>query len=73
MTLHDPRNKRIAGFDNAHAVPSRSGPSGKARKAYDHKHRFKTVTPYEYESPEALVADFWTLVDSVLHELGVET
>lgn len=46
LTLHDPKNSRIAGFDNAHP-PKRSGPSART-KANDHKHRFKTVTAYAY-------------------------
>lgn len=71
LTLHDPKNRRIAGFDNAHRVPSRSGPSGQTHKTHDHAHRFKTVTAYEYTDPEALLVDFWKLVESVMRELGV--
>lgn len=70
ITLHDPRNNRIAGFDNAHRVPKRSGPGGRI-SAHDHKHRFKTITAYNYADPETLVTDFWDLVESVLRELGV--
>jgi hypothetical protein len=70
IALHDPQNHRIAGFDNAHSVPKRSGPSGRTNKAHDHKHRFKTITAYDYADPEALVTDFWELVESVLRELG---
>ena len=71
LTLHDPRNNRIAGFDNAHPIPRRSGPSGRAHKAYDHKHRFKTVMAYEYADAEALLIDFWFLVETIMRELGV--
>lgn len=60
LTLHDPKNTRIAGFDNAHPVSGRSGP-GRARKGNDHKHRFKTVTAYDYRDAEALLVDFWGL------------
>jgi hypothetical protein len=71
LTLHDPKNNRIAGFDNAHSVPKRSGPSGSTHKTYDHKHRFKTITAYDYSDAEALLIDFWALVESVMRELGV--
>lgn len=71
LTLHDPKNNRIAGFDNAHVVPTRTGPSGRTHKAHDHRHRFKTVTAYEYRDAEALLIDFWALVESVMRELGV--
>lgn len=39
LTLHDENNERIVGFDNAHLVPARAGPSGRRSKAFDHKHR----------------------------------
>lgn len=71
LTLHDPSNGRIAGFDNAHAVSKRSGPGGQAHEAWDHRHRFKTVNAYEYSDAEALLSDFWRLVESVMRELGV--
>ena len=29
--------------------------------------------PYEYQDAAGLLADFWTLVDSVLHERGIIT
>ncbi len=71
LTLHGPRNARIAGFDNAHPVPRRAGPSGRTHQANDHKHRFRTVAAYDYSSAEALLTDFWVLVESVMKELGV--
>lgn len=71
LTLHDKKNERIVGFDNAHAVPLRSGPSAKRRVAYDHKHRFRTVRPYDYRDAATLLADFWETVDGVLKEKGL--
>lgn len=71
LTLHDEKNERIVGFDNAHAVPARSGPSGKQPRAYDHKHRFRTIRPYEYTDAASLLADFWKVADEVLKERGV--
>ena len=66
LTLHDPRNKRILGFDNAHPVPPR-----KWTEPHDHRHVQRSVRPYEYTDAAALVVDFWTAVDKMLGELGV--
>jgi hypothetical protein len=66
LTLHGPDGERLVGFDNAHRVaPQRSG------SAQDHRHRLRTVRPYEYRDAATLLADFWTTVDSVLRERGV--
>lgn len=70
LTVHNPRGVRIAGFDNAHPVPATKGPGGK-RSKFDHKHRFKTIRPYEYRDAAALLEDFWKLAESVLTEEGV--
>lgn len=66
LTLHGPDGLRLAGFDNAHPVGGRrrGGPQ-------DHRHRLRTVRPYEYQDAATLLADFWTLVDAVLRERGV--
>ena len=69
LTLHDPAGERLVGFDNAHAVTG-SGPGGK-RQGWDHKHRLKTVRPYEYSDAAALLSDFWAAVDAVLKERGI--
>lgn len=75
LTLHgpesgDPRDTRLVGFDNAHEVRAQAGPGGK-REAWDHKHRFRTVRPYDYADAASLLADFWKAVDEVLAERGV--
>jgi len=72
LTLHDEAGERLAGFDNAHPVKPTKGPAGKKRKSQDHKHRFRTVRPYEYKDAGKLLEDFWTEVDSVLKEKGVK-
>jgi hypothetical protein len=77
LTLHGPgsghpRDTRLVGFDNAHPTRARSGPSGAQRAAWDHKHRFRTVRPYDYADAASLLADFWKAVDQVLAERGVK-
>jgi len=37
----------------------------------DHRHRLRTVKPYEYRDAAGLLADFWATVDAVLREKGV--
>jgi hypothetical protein len=71
MTLHGNDNERLVGFDNAHAVRQSAGPGGKAKTAYDHKHRVRSIRPYEYRDAATLLADFWIEVDAVLKERGV--
>ena len=71
LTLHDEAGERLVGFDNAHSVRGRSGPSGKKEKPHDHKHRIRTIKPYEYQDAAALLGDFWVEVDAVLKEKGV--
>lgn len=65
------RYRRIVGFDNAHPVPTQGGPAGKKRVVNDHRHRFKTIRPYDYKDAATLLEDFWAQVDSVLKEEGV--
>src|SRR5689334_19332304 len=73
LTLHGPNGERLVGFDNAHAVRKTVGPAGRRRAAQDHRHRLKTVRPYEYRDAATLLADFWADVDAVLRERGVTT
>ena len=72
LTLHDKGGARLVGFDNAHAVSSGSGPAAKRTAAYDHKHRLRTIRPYDYADAASLLADFWTEVEAVLKERGVK-
>jgi hypothetical protein len=71
LSLHGPGGERLVGFDNAHAVRERAGPGGRGRRVHDHRHRLKTVRPYDYRDAGTLLADFWTEVDAVLKERGV--
>jgi hypothetical protein len=66
LTLHGPDGERLVGYDNAHPV-------GHQRRGepQDHRHKLRTVKPYEYRDAAALMADFWATVDSVLREKGV--
>ena len=73
LPLHGPDGERLVGFDNAHPVRERSGPSGGRRKQQDHKHRLKTVRPYDYRDAATLLEDFWSEVEAVLNERGVKT
>lgn len=71
LSLHGPGGERLVGFDNAHPVRAGSGPGGKSGRAFDHKHRLKTVRPYEYQDVAALLADFWTTVEKLLRQRRV--
>ncbi len=71
LTLHDASGERLVGFDNAHPVRSGPGPGGRAGAALDHRHRLRTVRPYQYRDASSLLQDFWTEVDAVLRGLGV--
>ena len=71
-TLHGEGGERLVGFDNAHAVTAQAGPGGRSKRARDHRHRLRTVRPYEYKDAATLLADFWAQVDSMLKEKGVE-
>ncbi len=72
LTLHDRHNQRLLGFDNAHAIEDkRRGNFSHHRKVitWDHEHKFKEgdlVIPYEYDSAEKLLCDFWAAVDEAI-------
>lgn len=65
LTLHAPDGARLVGFDNAHKV------KGERRSEQDHKHRLRTVRPYDYTDAAALLTDFWAEVETVMREKGV--
>ena len=65
LTMHAPDGARLVGFDNAHQV------DGKRREALDHKHRLRTIKPYDYRDAATLVADFWAEVEAVMREKGI--
>ena len=37
----------------------------------DHRHRLRSIRPYEYRDAATLLADFWETVDAVLREREV--
>jgi hypothetical protein len=71
LTLHGPSGERLVGFDNAHPVKAGAGPGGR-RRAWDHKHRLRTIRPYDYADAASLLSAFWALVDEVLDEREVK-
>ena len=71
LTLHDENGERLVGFDNAHSVQTTRGPGAKKRREHDHRHRLRSIRPYEYKNAETLLIDFWDAVDVVLKERGL--
>lgn len=63
LTLHDRHNRRVIGFDNAHAVKPKRKKYGARKVTWDHKHQQEKVFPYEFESAAQLLEDFWNAVD----------
>lgn len=72
LTLHGPDGSRLVGFDNAHPVAPTAGPSGRRRAQHDHKHRHRTIRPYDYKDASTLLEDFWSEVEAMLKEMGIE-
>lgn len=70
LTLHAPDGTRLVGFDNAHPVRARPGPGRRSRAESDHRHRLRSVRPYDYRDAATLLEDFWNEVDAVLKERG---
>jgi len=68
LTLHDRQNRRVLGFDNAHAVRPARGGYGARRIAWDHKHRRDKISPYDYGSASQLLEDFWSEVERIIDQ-----
>lgn len=68
LTLHNPGNVRILGYDNAHGIKPKRKKFGAKREVWDHRHERKIVEPYEFESAGQLLEDFWNDVDKLLLE-----
>jgi len=66
LTLHDPHNQRVLGYDNAHAVQGRRRRFQGRRVAWDHRHEQDVVEPYAFDSAARLLEDFWADVDRLL-------
>jgi hypothetical protein len=65
LALHGRNGERLVGFDNAHPVSNQ-----KSGDPQDHRHRIRTVKPYDYSDAATLLADFWAEVDAVLKVRG---
>ncbi|WP_048812104.1 DUF6516 family protein [Polynucleobacter asymbioticus] len=67
LTLHNPKDIRIMGYDNAHSVKQKPAYSGR-RLPYDHRHRsIRDVgVRYEFKDAYQLLRDFFIDVDKVL-------
>ena len=68
LTLHNRRNERIIGYDNAHAIKRKGNKYIANRIVWDHKHKQDVVEAYEFDSAGQLLEDFWTDVDRILKE-----
>lgn len=73
LSLHDPNNTRILGYDNAHAVKPKRKKYGAKRLAWDHRHERENVEPYEFDDAVQLLEDFWTDVEIILAEVKRRT
>ena len=62
LTLHDRRNQRVVGYDNAHSFKPTVKYGGK-KETWDHIHKKLEVFPYEFESAVQLMEDFWEHVE----------
>ena len=72
LTLHNNYNRRIMGFDNAHAPKSRKRGKFKGRiVAYDNRHKSAKDkgTPYIFSSAQQLLEDFFNEVNRIMQEV----
>jgi len=65
LTYHDKYNRRIIGFDNAHAVKMKKKKYCGRKITWDHEHDRKRVRAYEFESAEQLIVDFHKAIDGL--------
>ena len=70
LTLHVPDRTRLVGFDNAHPARDRRGPGTRRHGEHDHRHRLRTIRPYDHKDALTLLEDLWKEVDAVLKERG---
>ena len=66
LTLHDRYNRRIIGFDNAHAFKPKRKRLGARKITWDHQHNKERVSAYEFESAGQLLEDFSVAVEKYL-------
>ena len=58
LTLHNKRNHRVIGYDNAHSFKSNKK-YGAKKETWDHIHKKMDIVSYEFESASQLIVDFW--------------
>ena len=66
LSLHDRYNRRIIGFDNAHAFKPKRKRFGARKITWDHQHHKEHISAYEYESAGQLLEDFSVAVEKYL-------
>ena len=59
LTLHNKTNHRILGYDNAHSYKPRNAKFGVKKETWDHIHKKIDTFPYELDSADQLMEDFW--------------
>lgn len=72
LTLHDRHNRRVLGYDNAHAIkPDRKRYAARRYLTWDHKHSNPqdTGTHYEFVSALQLLEDFFRDVNTYLENI----
>lgn len=72
FTLHEAYNRRVIGFDNAHAAKP-LGRSAKRPKSYDHWHTtaYDKGRPYKFTDAATLVGDFFDACERYLQTKGI--
>lgn len=65
LTLHDRKNTRILGYDNAHDANTKKGKFKAKKIEWDHKHEKDKIKPYEFENAGQLLQDFWSDVNRI--------
>jgi hypothetical protein len=68
LTLHDRYNRRVLGFDNAHASKAGRRRFIARKTTWDHKHDEDKTTDYGFESPDQLLEDFWREAERIMTE-----
>ena len=70
LSLHNQKNIRIMGFDNAHAIDDRN----RRIQTYDHWHKTSSDEGrlYPYQDAGKLLEDFWYEVERIMKKLKEE-
>jgi hypothetical protein len=71
LSLHDRFNKRIMGFDNAHAIEYGGKRKVSPKRTHYHWHKDENDqgSPYDYQNAGQLLEDFWIQVEWVIKKL----